>query len=460
MPFGRKSPLEALVITPASHLACKYNQFRARRREAQSRRVTERELSNLHNKIEKLLSKLEESELEQPTSQEDECVICIQSRATMKTMPCGHQVVCRRCFVKTIQSAVAQRLLPLRCVICRARINRLTSSSGTWRLQESASSYSMGSKSWSVPGSASSYSVGANSYTMGERVSQSDSLYSMSSGSSNVSGYSNVSSNSGSKSSNVSVSSSTSSAVEKNHPHTHSSSCSTSGCLGAIPRNPSYSHSSHFRNKGQHSFRHRIPELPTITEYSVRSPVREKEKTRHRTPSPVNTGVRFKNYTSSNSLNPSETAPLLGEASTSTASASKTPKLGMNSKVAPIISKATIMTKTNTSATSIKPSTSNFQGFKPYVVTSTPNSKTNQSSSKSSVVPQSASSKMEEKKDNKKNESLEKKKREEKLKQKADKEAKKEEKRLAKEEEKITKMMAKEEKKRGKKEAKALLVAA
>lgn len=37
---------------------------------------------------EKLLSKLEESELEQPTSQEDECVICIQSRATMKTMPC------------------------------------------------------------------------------------------------------------------------------------------------------------------------------------------------------------------------------------------------------------------------------------------------------------------------------------------------------------------------------------
>lgn len=119
----------------------------------------------------------------------------------------GHQVVCRRCFVKTIQSAVAQRLLPLRCVICRARINRLTSASGTWRLQESASSYSVGSKSWSVscamnskikqsmmierfqvPGSASSYSVGAHSYTMGEKVTQSASLYSMSSGSSCASG--------------------------------------------------------------------------------------------------------------------------------------------------------------------------------------------------------------------------------------------------------------------------------
>ena len=42
---------------------------------------------------EKLLSKLEESELEQPTSQEDECVICIQSRATMKTMPCKFNTI-------------------------------------------------------------------------------------------------------------------------------------------------------------------------------------------------------------------------------------------------------------------------------------------------------------------------------------------------------------------------------
>lgn len=97
------------------------------------------------------MNKLEENEPEPPTSQEDECVICINARATMQTSPCGHRVVCRRCFVKTIQSAVAQRLLPLRCVICRARVNRLTSGSDTWRIQESASNYSMGtSKSWSV----------------------------------------------------------------------------------------------------------------------------------------------------------------------------------------------------------------------------------------------------------------------------------------------------------------------
>lgn len=43
----------------------------------------------------------------------------------MQTYPCGHRVVCRRCFVKTIQIAVSQRMLPLRCVICRTKILRL-----------------------------------------------------------------------------------------------------------------------------------------------------------------------------------------------------------------------------------------------------------------------------------------------------------------------------------------------
>lgn len=44
--FGRK-PLEALVM-PA---VCKYRQIRERRKEAQSKKVTERELNALHNKI-------------------------------------------------------------------------------------------------------------------------------------------------------------------------------------------------------------------------------------------------------------------------------------------------------------------------------------------------------------------------------------------------------------------------
>lgn len=50
MPFGRRSPLETLAL-PGVMLAYKYSQFRQRRREAASRRVTERELTVLHHKI-------------------------------------------------------------------------------------------------------------------------------------------------------------------------------------------------------------------------------------------------------------------------------------------------------------------------------------------------------------------------------------------------------------------------
>lgn len=163
----------------------------------------------------------------------------------MQTSPCGHRVVCRRCFVKTIQSAVAQRMLPLRCVICRARINRLISSTGTWRIQESYSSYSVASKSWSLstsgsssmPPSASSYSIGRQ-----KRVAQSSSLYSVSSGSSTLSGVSSTS-NMSSQSSVSRVSSAISAASSSTthhhsakHPNGHNS-CPY-GCSGAIPRKP------------------------------------------------------------------------------------------------------------------------------------------------------------------------------------------------------------------------------
>lgn len=58
-----------------------------------------------------------------------QCVICVNSKATMQTWPCGHRVVCRKCLVRTIQIAVSRRSLPLRCVVCRARVLRLKRSS-------------------------------------------------------------------------------------------------------------------------------------------------------------------------------------------------------------------------------------------------------------------------------------------------------------------------------------------
>lgn len=61
-----------------------------------------------------------------------QCVVCLGARATMQTFPCEHKVVCRKCFIRTIQVAVSQRSLPLRCVVCRARILKLRhSTSGT-----------------------------------------------------------------------------------------------------------------------------------------------------------------------------------------------------------------------------------------------------------------------------------------------------------------------------------------
>ncbi|XP_044004400.1 uncharacterized protein DDB_G0271670-like [Aphidius gifuensis] len=197
-PSGRTGLMKPLVVLalPGMYLFYKYSQYRREQRELSRRSITERELQHLHHKIDKLLTKLEENEPELASSQEDECVICVNARATMQTAPCGHRVVCRRCFVKTIQMAVSQRLLPLRCVICRAKILRL-------KQTLIPRDYSMSGKSWVLPQSASDYSMAASSSSgivngTGRwgtgTVPASASLYSMSSGTSSLSGVSSVSS--------------------------------------------------------------------------------------------------------------------------------------------------------------------------------------------------------------------------------------------------------------------------
>ncbi|XP_076639668.1 uncharacterized protein LOC143351724 [Colletes latitarsis] len=201
---GLMRPLVVLAL-PGMYLFYKYSQYRREQRELSRRRVTERELQHLHHKIDKLLTKLEENEPELASSQEDECVICVNARATMQTAPCGHRVVCRRCFVKTIQMAVSQRLLPLRCVICRAKILRL-------KQTLIPRDYSMSGKSWVLPQSASEYNMGTGvpvgvsgpgGRWVPGNVPASASLYSMASGSSSISGVSSVSSSSSSSASST-----------------------------------------------------------------------------------------------------------------------------------------------------------------------------------------------------------------------------------------------------------------
>ncbi|VDI12031.1 Hypothetical predicted protein [Mytilus galloprovincialis] len=120
------------IAVPGMYLYYKYNEFKRQRIEDMKRKVTERELDHLNQKIGRLLAKIDESETEFDYLQDtpdDECVICLSAKATMRTFPCGHKVVCRMCFIKTIQSAVSQRCLPLRCVVCRERILKLRQSS-------------------------------------------------------------------------------------------------------------------------------------------------------------------------------------------------------------------------------------------------------------------------------------------------------------------------------------------
>nr|XP_023027519.1 uncharacterized protein LOC111515532 [Leptinotarsa decemlineata] len=151
----------------------------------------------------------------------------------MLTIPCGHQVVCRKCFVKTIKNAVAQRLLPLRCVICRSKVIRLKSGD----IPNSASGYSMDSATSSVP--------------------QSDSLYSVSSGESSIS------------------STSCSSDIVKGPP------CCGGHCSGAYPRQPA---TGAIKRSQQHAMKMKIQDycrpdknhvnrLPPIKELPGQSPL-------------------------------------------------------------------------------------------------------------------------------------------------------------------------------------------
>lgn len=91
----------------------------------------------------------------------------------MQTLPCGHCIVCRKCFVRSIQEAVLQRALPLRCMLCRERILNLNQPSGSCRppprLPQSVSQYSVAS------------SEGASSSVGCDDRRSSSSLHSMSS---------------------------------------------------------------------------------------------------------------------------------------------------------------------------------------------------------------------------------------------------------------------------------------
>ncbi|XP_062585512.1 uncharacterized protein LOC134247185 isoform X2 [Saccostrea cucullata] len=112
----------SVLAAPVMYLFYKLHEGSKKEETSERKPTTESELEHLNKRIDKLLAKLDDSEIDGIQAEEEECVVCLTAKATMQTFPCGHKIVCRKCFIKTIQVALSQRCLPLRCVICRTAI--------------------------------------------------------------------------------------------------------------------------------------------------------------------------------------------------------------------------------------------------------------------------------------------------------------------------------------------------
>ncbi|XP_048754685.1 uncharacterized protein LOC125665829 isoform X2 [Ostrea edulis] len=119
----------SVLAAPVMYLYYKLHEGSKKETDSSRKPTTEKELEHLNKRIDKLLAKLDDSDLDATQTEEEECVVCLAAKATMQTFPCGHKIVCRKCFIKTIQVAVSQRCLPLRCVICRSSILKVRQTS-------------------------------------------------------------------------------------------------------------------------------------------------------------------------------------------------------------------------------------------------------------------------------------------------------------------------------------------
>ena len=92
-----------------------------------------------------------------------QCMVCCQARSVMQVSPCGHQSLCRLCFVHNIQEAVAARDLPLKCLLCGAKIIRVKNNSKAGQGTDHPVHVGIGSRVKRIPKSVSGYSLCATS---------------------------------------------------------------------------------------------------------------------------------------------------------------------------------------------------------------------------------------------------------------------------------------------------------
>lgn len=55
-------------------------------------------------------------------SNEKKCVVCYTNKVNVKTEPCNHHEICSDCFLEIIYQTIKSRKYPLKCVLCRRRI--------------------------------------------------------------------------------------------------------------------------------------------------------------------------------------------------------------------------------------------------------------------------------------------------------------------------------------------------
>lgn len=172
----------------------KYEKLQTEDPEKKRQEATQEEINRLHNKIEKLVATMSREELDLASCPEDACAVCCQARAVMQVSPCGHQALCRLCFVHNIQEAVAGRDLPLKCLLCGSKIIRVKNNSKAGQGIDHPVHMGFGiSRSKRMPKSVSGYSLCATSDNDLEpkskhpSIAQSQSSYSMSSALSSMS---------------------------------------------------------------------------------------------------------------------------------------------------------------------------------------------------------------------------------------------------------------------------------
>lgn len=187
-------PFSILIPFLSSRKSKKYEKLQTDDPEKRRIEATQEEINRLNLKIDKLVTSMSREDLDPATGPDDGCVVCCHSRAVMQVAPCGHQAQCRLCFVHNIQDAVANRNLPLRCLICGSKIIRVKNNTKGGNGLDHPVHVGLGARLNGVrkiPKSVSGYSLCAtNDFDEQPRhpsIAQSASSYSMTSGLSSMS---------------------------------------------------------------------------------------------------------------------------------------------------------------------------------------------------------------------------------------------------------------------------------